>query len=78
MPVKFNTKLTKDYPADGVVHVWAMDDYIARPFEVIERGKGKPEPVEKVPPGQAADRHSGTDLACDYSHGLEVLDTDAV
>ena len=41
MPVKFKAPtgdgatggLTKDYPGDGVVHVWAMDDYIARPFE---------------------------------------------
>jgi hypothetical protein len=74
---KFNTKLTKDYPADGAVHVYAMDDYIERPFEVIERGKGKPEPVEKVPPNQAADLHQGTtDIAVDSSHGLEVLDTD--
>ena len=63
MPVKFKAPtgdgatggLTKDYPGDGVVHVWAMDDYIARPFEVIERGKGKPEPVEKVnDPSQSA------------------------
>ncbi|CAE7865160.1 MGLL [Symbiodinium necroappetens] len=43
-------ELRFDFPADGAVWVWSMDDAFNNPFGVIEKGAAYPAPETRVPP----------------------------
>lgn len=43
-------ELRADFPADGAVWVWSMDDVFTNPFGVVEKGSAFPAPVTRVPP----------------------------
>eukprot|EP00435_Cladocopium_sp_Y103_P011398 s706_g3.t1 len=43
-------ELRADFPADGAVWVWSMDDVFTNPFGVVEKGSAFPSPVTRVPP----------------------------
>eukprot|EP00397_Hematodinium_sp_SG-2012_P000096 GEMP01000096.1.p1 GENE.GEMP01000096.1~~GEMP01000096.1.p1 ORF type:complete len:3237 (+),score=651.26 GEMP01000096.1:50-9760(+) len=51
--IVFNAKiypeLQDDYPNTGPVHVYSLDDYINRPFDVVERGYAFPDRKDRLP-----------------------------
>eukprot|EP00930_Biecheleria_cincta_P035419 TRINITY_DN24361_c0_g2_i1.p1 TRINITY_DN24361_c0_g2~~TRINITY_DN24361_c0_g2_i1.p1 ORF type:complete len:3364 (+),score=509.29 TRINITY_DN24361_c0_g2_i1:80-10171(+) len=43
-------ELDKDFPGEGAIWIWSMDDVYNNPFGVIERGTALPSPKTRVPP----------------------------
>ncbi|CAE8727790.1 unnamed protein product [Polarella glacialis] len=43
-------KLGKDFPNQGAVWIWSMDDINEKPYSVIELGRAFPSPGKRVPP----------------------------
>ncbi|CAK8999417.1 unnamed protein product, partial [Durusdinium trenchii] len=77
--------LRADFPADGAVWVWSMDDVYNNPFGVVEKGSAYPTPGTRVPPrdtlgnpmfNQAGDPRFDTELQNGQAaQGFRVLGT---
>jgi len=63
-------ELEADFPPDGLVYIWSMDDAHTRPFDVVELGRAYPRPVSRVPRRDARTR---TDPQFHPIDGFKIL-----
>jgi len=50
MNAQIKPTLSEDFPENGCVWIWSMDDVYTNPFDVIELGQAFPAPIKRTPP----------------------------
>lgn len=79
MNAQVKPELDEDFPSNGAVHIWSMDDAYTNPYDVVELGKAYPRPSKRVPPRDPQgnlELNRSPDPQFHMSDGFKILPAD--